>query len=124
MSNKQLNPGRGEIWLVEFNPQVGTEIMKTRPAVILTIKLFESQSTRIIVPIRHYEPHHNEITFYVILEPSKQNKLDKKSTVDCIQIKSFDKIKFSRKIGNVTEKELTEISKIVAFAVGYLQAKI
>ena len=116
-----MNPVRGEIWLVEFNPQKGTEIMRTRPAVVLTIKLFERQSTRLVVPIRHYEKHHDNITFYVLVDPSKQNKLDKRSTIDCIQVKSFDKTRFIHKIGTISEKELLEISKIVAFVAGYIQ---
>jgi mRNA-degrading endonuclease toxin of MazEF toxin-antitoxin module len=28
----------GEIWLVEYEPQRGAEIQKTRPAVVLSIK--------------------------------------------------------------------------------------
>jgi mRNA-degrading endonuclease toxin of MazEF toxin-antitoxin module len=28
---------RGEVWLVDFAPQVGTEITKQRPAVIVSI---------------------------------------------------------------------------------------
>jgi hypothetical protein len=29
-------PQRGEIWLVNFDPTVGTEIQKTRPAVVVS----------------------------------------------------------------------------------------
>jgi len=32
-----MRPKRGEIWLVEFEPQRGSEIQKTRPAEILSI---------------------------------------------------------------------------------------
>jgi mRNA-degrading endonuclease toxin of MazEF toxin-antitoxin module len=33
-----MKPKRGEIWLVEFEPQRGAEIQKTRPAVVRSIK--------------------------------------------------------------------------------------
>ena len=31
----ELPPLRGEVWLVSFDPSVGGEIQKTRPAVVL-----------------------------------------------------------------------------------------
>jgi hypothetical protein len=32
-------PRRGEIWLVNFDPTIGTEIRKTRPAVVVSSNL-------------------------------------------------------------------------------------
>lgn len=31
-----LNPKRGEVWWVAFDPSVGSEIQKTRPAVVIS----------------------------------------------------------------------------------------
>ncbi|NEQ41879.1 MAG: type II toxin-antitoxin system PemK/MazF family toxin [Okeania sp. SIO3I5] len=35
--NQSINPQRGEIYLVNFDPSLGSEIKKTRPALILQI---------------------------------------------------------------------------------------
>jgi mRNA-degrading endonuclease toxin of MazEF toxin-antitoxin module len=34
-----IQPKRGEIWLANFDPTLGTEIKKIRPAVILSCRL-------------------------------------------------------------------------------------
>lgn len=119
-----MNPKRGEIWLVKFNPQVVTEIMKTRPAVVLTIKRFERRSTRVLVPMMDYKDHHDGMIFYLVLEPTKRNNIDKKSTVDCLQVKSFDMARFVYKIGEITEAEVTEMSKVVSYIVGHATSTI
>jgi len=35
VTNKTKAPKRGEIWLVNFDPTIGSEINKTRPALII-----------------------------------------------------------------------------------------
>ena len=40
---------RGEVWWVEFDPAVGSEIKKTRPAVILSNDLANRHLSRVIV---------------------------------------------------------------------------
>jgi mRNA-degrading endonuclease toxin of MazEF toxin-antitoxin module len=42
---------RGEIWLVNFAPQIGAEIQKHRPALVVAQGLMPLQ-TRIVVPFR------------------------------------------------------------------------
>jgi Growth inhibitor len=42
----------GSIWLVNFDPSVGTEIRKTRPAVIISGTAFNQRS------LRHSSTHH------------------------------------------------------------------
>ncbi|MFN7161077.1 MAG: type II toxin-antitoxin system PemK/MazF family toxin [Candidatus Gracilibacteria bacterium] len=116
---KDINPKRGEIWLVEFQPKVGSEIEKTRPAVIINIPGIVS-STRIIVPIREQKEHHKKVSFYVPLEPGNYNGLKKKSTIDCLQIKSFDLHRFQKRLGKITTDQLEEITKLIAIEVGYI----
>ncbi|MFY7999189.1 MAG: type II toxin-antitoxin system PemK/MazF family toxin [Candidatus Kapaibacteriota bacterium] len=43
---------RGEVWLVDFAPQVGTEITKQRPAVIVSVNGITAFPTRLVVPFR------------------------------------------------------------------------
>ncbi len=115
-----MKPKRGEIWLVEFEPQIGTEIQKTRPALILSIQPLRFLTTRIVVPIRDFKEHHAGFFFYIPVEPEITNGLSKKSTIDCSQVKSFDFQRFQKKLGNITDNELEEVADTVSRCIGYL----
>ncbi|MEQ8172638.1 MAG: type II toxin-antitoxin system PemK/MazF family toxin, partial [Candidatus Eremiobacterota bacterium] len=42
-------PKRGEIWLVEFSPSIGTEIQKTRPALVISNDIANNKSSKVTV---------------------------------------------------------------------------
>lgn len=44
-----MNPKRGEVYLVNFDPSIGTEIRKTRPALIIQNDVGNSYSSIVIV---------------------------------------------------------------------------
>ncbi|MEO8611064.1 MAG: type II toxin-antitoxin system PemK/MazF family toxin [Chloroflexota bacterium] len=50
-TSPRLKAGRGEIWSVNFDPTVGDEIQKTRPAVILNVTAASRHRLQIVVPI-------------------------------------------------------------------------
>lgn len=47
----------GSIWLVTFDPSVGTEIRKTRPAVIISGTPFNQRSKVTVLPITSAVPN-------------------------------------------------------------------
>lgn len=112
------NPSRCEIWLVSFEPQIGSEIKKTRPAVVLTIDSYQNTPFRVVVPIRDYKEFHSKLSHMIVLEKSAYNGLSKKSTVDCLQVKSFDLNRFIHKIGKIKKEEMLEISTAVGISLG------
>jgi mRNA interferase MazF len=113
-----MKPKRGEIWLVEFEPQRGAEIQKTRPAVVLSIKEIEKIPMRIVVPVREYKAHHEQIIFFISLQPIRDNGLSKISSVDCTQVKSFALERFIKRLGTVTSAQLKEITGAVGLCIG------
>ena len=44
-----MRPRRGEVWWVSFDPSVGGEIQKTRPAVVISNDSANSALNRVIV---------------------------------------------------------------------------
>ena len=44
------NPRRGEVWDVDLDPTIGTEIQKTRPAVVVNINSIKHLKIRLIAP--------------------------------------------------------------------------
>ncbi len=109
---------RGEVWLVDFAPQVGAEIAKQRPAVIVSATGIAGFPTRIVVPLRDRKPLHSSVQYFVGITPTPANGLMKNSTADCVQLKSLDLRRFIRKLGDVSASELDDILDGIALCIG------
>ena len=48
-------PSRGEVWLVDFDPAVGAEIQKVRPALVISVDSVGRLPLRMIVPVTEQE---------------------------------------------------------------------
>lgn len=116
-----INPKRGEVWWVEFDPQVGEEIQKTRPAVVLSISDVSNLNTRYVVPIRDFKDYHTGIYYFIPIKPDKSNGLKKKSSVDCNQAKSVSIKRFASKVGSLKKVEIKELAKTVSLLIGNLE---
>lgn len=55
------SPERGEIWLVRFDPSIGDEIRKSRPAVVVSSSRLTRLRLRIVIPITGWQPRSNQI---------------------------------------------------------------
>ncbi len=55
------SPERGEIWQVTFEPTIGAEIAKTRPALVLNIAEAGRLPLRIVAPITFPRPFRAQI---------------------------------------------------------------
>ena len=49
-------PKRREIWLVNFDPSVGTEIRKTRPAIVVSSDAVGRLPIKLIAPLTDWKP--------------------------------------------------------------------
>jgi mRNA interferase MazF len=107
-------PRRGEIWLVDFEPAIGAEIRKVRPAVVLSQDLLRHLALRVVVPITHWKPHHAGRFWFVPIPASPANGLRKDSGADAFQVKSVSENRFTRYLGVVSDQELDAIADAVA----------
>jgi mRNA interferase MazF len=53
--NTNLKPDRGDIWLVNFDPTIGSEIRKTRPAVIISANHLGKLPIKLVAPITDWK---------------------------------------------------------------------
>ncbi len=115
-----INPRRGEVWLVNFHPQVGDEIRKARPALVLSADGVSRLELRIIVPITDWKEGYRNHYTKVELLPSSVNGLSKASAADGFQIKSLSLARFveSHPIGRLTLAEVEDICTAVRIATG------
>lgn len=111
------NPLRGEIWQINFDPTVGHEIRKKRPAIVLSSDAIRKLSLRLVVPVTEWQPSFESSGWHVKLMPDKTNNLSKESAADALQVRSVGLERFSAKIGRVTADQLEEIALAVGFVI-------
>ena len=114
------SPARGEVWWIAFNPSVGSELRKVRPAVVLNIAAVGKLPLRIVVPITEWDPKWAGVPWILPLLPSARNGLAKDSAADCFQVKSLSLERFQSKMGSLEPIEVEEVAAGVALCVGAL----
>ena len=95
----------GDIYLIQFDPSVGSEIQKRRPGLI--IQKLPYRNTVIVLPISSKNFTHPD--YEIKLHKNDRNHLYIDSVVILDQVKSFDKRRLVGKIGEVESSQLTEI---------------
>ncbi|MFN6036423.1 MAG: type II toxin-antitoxin system PemK/MazF family toxin [Dolichospermum sp.] len=102
----------GSIWIVTFDPSVGTEIQKTRPALRISGTLFNNQRSKVtVLPFTSAKPNNPRISPAVVEVPaSAQNGLSVDSLLICVEPMTFDKIRLTQQLGEL-EAELLEQSQ-------------
>lgn len=100
---------RGDILLVEFDPTRGSEIKKTRPAVVVTNNLANQFSPVIsVIPVTSQQLDKIRV-FEVLL--SNTTGLKKSSKAVIAQIHTVDKSRIQKKIGKVSKAEMATINE-------------
>lgn len=105
---------RGEVWLVNLDPTLGTEISKKRPCVIVNDDAIGILPLKVIVPVTDWKERYSIRPWMVKLEPSTENSLAKVSSVDTFQIRSVSETRLMRKLGQLSESEMQMISEALA----------
>jgi mRNA interferase MazF len=79
MTEQPQSIRRGEVWLINLDPTIGSEIQKTRPAVVMSSDGLGKLPLRVIVPITEWKPPFAGSSWHVRVDPVKSNGLTKKS---------------------------------------------
>ncbi len=82
MTTNSSVPLRGEIWIVNFDPTVGREIKKTRPAVVVSSNMAGKLPIKLIAPITDWKQYFSQNFWHVQINPDSTNGLSKVSAVD------------------------------------------
>ena len=105
---------RGEVWLINLDPTVGSEIKKTRPAVIVNDDAIGLLPLRVIVPMTAWQERYAVAPWMVRLDPDPENGLDKSSAADAFQVRSVAQIRFVRRLGNLSVQALQDVTRALA----------
>lgn len=96
---------RYEIYLVKLNPTVGSEIQKTRPCIVISPNEMNVLKTVIIAPM-------TSKGFDFVFRPKIKFE-NKDGLVLLDQIRTVDKARLVKKLGDVDEDTSKEISKML-----------
>lgn len=118
MSNTSI-PKRGDIWLVNFDPSIGAEIRKTRPAVVVSSDGVGKLPVKLVAPLTEWKDAFGDSVWLVRIEPDSQNGLTKTSAADVLQLRGMDVRRFVSRIGQVSTELMDEIAMAIAIAVEY-----
>ena len=115
-----ISPKRGDVWLVNFDPTVGSEIRKVRPAIVVSSDSIGRLPIKLIAPITDWKPYFISNIWHVKVEPDSSNSLAKTSAVDALQLRGVDKQRFIRKLGQLSILTMEEITIAIAAVIEYL----
>lgn len=119
MTTSSPAPLRGEVWRVNFDPTVGTEIQKLRPAVVISSDSVGKLPIKLVAPITGWQPHFASDVWHVRINPDPSNGLSKPSAVDVLQVRGVDTQRFVALLGSVSADVLEEIVTSLALVVEY-----
>lgn len=114
-----MNVKRGEIWLVNLDPTLGTEIQKTRPVVVVNSNSIGVLPIRLVAPITEWKDYFLGNIWHVKLEPNSTNGLTKPSAIDTLQLRGIDTLRFIRKLGEVSPQMMKAIIVAIAAVIQY-----
>ena len=103
------SPQRGDVWLVNFDPTIGTEIRKIRPAVVISSNNIGVLPIKLVAPITDWKNWYVGNLWHIKLSPNSDNGLSKDSSVDTLQLRGVDLQRFIRKLGSLTPAEMNSI---------------
>lgn len=119
MTDSVVDPCRGEVWMIRFDPSIGDEIQKERPAVVVGLDAIRRLRLRIIVPLTKWKAEYSMHVWKIRIQPSSENGVPFESAADCVQVKSLSVNRFVRRLGFLRTDQLEEIAAAVALCVGY-----
>jgi mRNA interferase MazF len=112
-------PRRGEIYLVHFDPTVGYEIQKTRPAVIIQNDVSNRYSPITIVAAISTQFSEPPFPREVVIEP-EESGLPKRSAVIVNQIRSVDRQRLAKKLGQLSGQCLRKLDEAIKISLGLI----
>lgn len=119
LSSKINIPLRGEIWEVDFEPTVGSEIKKKRPALVISSDGMGRLPIKLVAPITGWDQKFIGNIWHVKIDPDSQNKLGKVSAIDVLQARGIDYKRLVKLIGKASPQIVEEVVAALAAVVEY-----
>ena len=109
-------PSRGEIWLVNLDPTEGREQADSRPALVVSVDLFNHGPAELaaVLPITTTR---RGIPFHVQVDPP-EGGLARESFVKCEDIRSVSTGRLKRRFGRVSPRTMETVEDRLRILLG------
>jgi len=122
MAKKRIDTlKRGDIFLVNFDPTIGSEIKKTRPAIVLQNDIANKYSSVTIVAAITSQDVSQKLYPTEVFLQSGNGGVANDSVVLLNQIRTIDKARLAKKLGKVQIKTMSEITKALEISLGIVE---
>lgn len=110
-------PRRGEVYLVSFDPTVGAEIRKTRPALIIQNDIANRWSPVTIVAAITSRPDGPVYPVEVRVDPP-EGSLSTSSVVLLNQIRTIDRRRLVNRLGRLRPDTMKQVNRALQLSLG------
>lgn len=117
---KLAQPYRGELYLVSFDPTIGAEVQKTRPALILQNNIANEHSPITIVAAISSQFDDSLYPTEVLVQPP-EGGLTINSVVLLNQIRSIDKQRLVKHLGKLTNETMILVDRAIQVSLGLIE---
>ena len=100
---------RGDAFLVNFDPTIGAEAKKTRPALVVSNDINNAHSP--IVSISPISSNVKRIYSFEVEVPSRTGGLRVRSKIMVNQTRAVDKIRLIKKVGHLPDKIMWQVNQ-------------
>lgn len=104
---------RGDIWMVNLDPTIGSEIKKARPAVVISSDIVGILPLKVIVPLTEWKDRYSSAPWMVRIDPDEHNGLSKPSAADALQIRSVSEQRLVKRLGSIPTLQVAQIVQAV-----------
>ena len=111
---------RGTVIDIDLEPVKGSETGKIRPCVIVTNDTYNERLPVIqVVPLTAWSERKAAIVTNVVIDPTRENGLDKRSVADCLQTRPIDhRLRLLRVRGSLETEIMVEIDRALRVVFG------
>jgi mRNA interferase MazF len=117
---KIICPNRGEIYLVSFDPTIGAEIQKTRPALIIQNDVSNQYSPITIVAAITSQIDEKLYPTEVLLQ-TNEGGLKVPSVVLLNQVRSIDRQRLIKRLGKLTPSKMEQVDRAIHISFGLIE---
>ena len=110
---------RGDVYLVSFDPTVGVEIQKTRPALVIQNDIGNRYSPLTIVAA--ITSKHEPPARYKVLINAPEGGMKVHSAMLLNQIRSVDKKRLIKRLGTLTSDTMGRVDQALMISLGLVE---